>query len=417
MFALLDGNAFYCSCEQVFDVSLRGKPLVVLSNNDGCVIARTDQAKALGVKMGHPAHELRDLKSHQGLRTRSANFCLYGDLSRRVVEILRDAVPNVEPYSIDETFLDMSHVKQPLPLARELHGRIKRWVGIPNCVGIGPTKTLAKVANKIAKRGAGVLDLSDPAACSGALESLPVEDIWGVGRRWSAKLRALGITTALELRDAPPQAIMDGFGVVMQRTQRELQGLSCIALQQVEPDRQQIIVSRSFGERVDDHEMVAHAIYSFAERACIKMRARGLVCSALTISAASDPFRPALRQHFPTRTFQFTSATSDTSVVLRAVKRLMGTRFLQDGVSYKRAGIVMMDLTRPENLQSNLFAPATQGNAVLMDAMDQINMRFGRGTAGMGATGWQTRPAWGMRQSNLSPRYTTRASDLPTALC
>jgi len=416
MFALVDGNAFYCSCEQVFDSSLRGKPLVVLSNNDGCAIARTDQAKALGVKMGHPAHELRDLQAQHGFRMRSANFALYGDMSRRMVEILREAAPRMEVYSIDESFLDLTDVANRLTFARDLRERITRWIGIPNCIGIGPTKTLAKAGNKLAKKGRGVIDLSDPTVRTEALESLAVGDIWGVGRRWSAKLECLGITNARQLRDAPSDLILQRFGVVMHRTQRELQGHSCIGLQEVEPDRQQIVVSRSFGERVEDHEAVAQAIFSFAERACQKLRARRLVCSALTITAESDRFRPNLPQHSPARTYQFTSATSDTTVVLNAARRLLNG-FLKVGIAYKRAGVVMMDLAQPDALQADLFAQATEGNSVLMATMDRINARFGRGAAGMGATGWQPRPVWGMRQSNLSPRYTTRVADIPTARC
>lgn len=416
MFALVDGNNFYASCEQFFQQELRGKPLVVLSNNDGCAIARSAEAKALGIKMGQPAHELKGLIRDHGLQVRSANFTLYGDMSARVVSILRDAVPRVEVYSIDESFIDLSGIRNREALCHELRNRIRRWAGIPNCIGIGPTKTLAKLANKVAKKSAGVVDLSDPTARVDALEDFPAEDLWGVGRKWAAKLAAMGITTAAQLRDAPPDQILERFGVVLTRTQRELQGHPCMGIEEVEPDRQQIMVSRSFGARVDDHEAVAQAVATFGVMACAKLRQRGLVASGVWVFANTDPFRPELRQHHPSRMTSLPTSTSDTRVVLAMARRLM-QGMLRKGHAYKQAGIALMDLARPDRLQGDLFAPATIGNEALMQTMDSINRRFGRGVAGFGASGWQRRPEWGMRQLNLSPCYTTRISDLPRAYC
>lgn len=416
MFALVDGNNFYASCEQVFDPSLRGKPLVVLSNNDGCAIARSAEAKALGVKMGHPAHELKHLVRGHGLLMRSANFTLYGDLSARVVSILRDTAPRVEVYSIDESFLDLSGIRDREATCRALRERIRRWTGIPNCIGIGPTKTLAKLANKLAKKRDGVVDLSDRARRTEALEAFPAEDLWGVGHKWSAKLAGMGILTAGQLRDAPPDQIMERFGVVLTRTQRELQGLPCLGIEEVEPDRQQIMVSRSFGDRVEDHAAVAEAAATFAVRACEKLRARGLTAGGVWVMANTDTFRPELRQHHPSRSTALPSATADTRVVLSVVRRLM-RGMLREGCAYKRAGVVLVDLARPEDLQADLFAPASTGNDVLMGTLDRINRRYGRGTAGIGASGWQVKPAWGMRQHQLSPHYTTQLSDLPRARC
>ncbi len=416
MFALIDGNNFYASCERVFATELRGKPLVVLSNNDGCAIARSAEAKALGVRMGQPAHELKDLVRRHGLLMRSANFTLYGDMSARVVSILRDHVPRVEVYSIDESFLDLSGIRNREVFCQELRHRIERWTGIPNCIGIGPTKTLAKVANKLAKKGAGVVDLSGDATRAAALRDFPAEELWGVGRKWAAKLSVMGITTAAQLRDAPTDQILERFGVVLTRTQRELRVLPCMGIEEVESDRQQIMVSRSFGQRVESHEAVAQAVATFAFRACEKLRKRGLVSCAVWVFVNTDPFRPEMRQHHPSRTATLPASTSDTRVVLTLIRRLM-RGMLQEGYGYKRAGIALLDLARPENLQRDLFAPATIGNAALMDTLDQVNRRFGRGTAGMGASGWQRNPAWGMRQRNLSPCYTTSLRDLPRALC
>ncbi|RYG57971.1 MAG: Y-family DNA polymerase [Alphaproteobacteria bacterium] len=416
MFALVDGNNFYASCQQLWEPQLRGKPLVVLSNNDGCAIARSAEAKALGIKMGHPAHELGEMVRRHGLQIRSANFTLYGDMSARVVEVLRESGLPVEVYSIDESFVDLSKIRHRLQFARELRDRIRQWTGIPNCIGIGPTKTLAKAANKLAKKRAGVVDLSDRLDRDEALRDYAVEDLWGVGRKWTAKLTGMGIATAAQLRDAPTDLILEKFGVVLTRTQRELQGQPCMGMEEVEPDRQQIMVSRSFGERVVDHEAFGQAAATFASRACEKLRHRGLTTAGVWVLANSDPFRPDLPQHNPSRTTQMPIATADTRIVLGVV-RLLLQGLLKQGIPYKRAGVALLDLARPEDRQGDLFNPAVIGNDVMMATMDRINRRFGRGTLGFGATGWQEKPTWGMKQLSLSPCYTTRIQDIPVAYC
>lgn len=416
MFALVDGNNFYASCERVFQPSLRGKPLVVLSNNDGCAIARSAEAKALGVKMGHPAHELKDMVRRHGLQMRSANFALYGDLSARVVSVLRDAAPRVEVYSIDESFLDLTGVRLREQFAIDLRERVHRWTGIPNCIGIGPTKTLAKLANKLAKSGNGVMDLSDPRIRGDALSGFPVGDLWGVGRKLAPKLAARGINTASQLRDAPTDDILAAFGITLTRTQRELQGHPCMAIEDVEPDRQQIVVSRSFGSRVSDKNALHEALATFTVRACEKLRARGLVASGVSVFLHSDPFRPELPQHHPSRAVSLSAATSDTSIILRCVRHLFDGMTRQ-GIDYKKAGICLLDLARPEALQQDLFTPATVGNTRLMSTLDAINSKFGRGTAGLGASGWVAKPQWRMRQHMLSPNYTTSIHELPRARC
>lgn len=428
MFALIDGNNFYASCERVFQPKLRGKPLVVLSNNDGCAIARSDEAKALGVKMGQPIHDVPPAIRRQ-LAIRSANFTLYGDMSARVSAILREAAPRIEVYSIDESFLDLTGIGEREAFARELRDRVHRWTGIPNCVGIGATKTLAKLGNHVAKDAVrkpgsypaqlgGVADLAalSPQALAKVLAATPVGELWGVGSRWSARLRELGIETALQLRDAPRDLVLQRFGVVLARTQRELAGDPCLVLDEVEPDRQQIMVSRSFGQRVEDHQLISEAFATFAVRACEKLRARGLVTSAIGLFANTDHFRAELRQHHPQRTTNLPRATSDTRVVLDTLRR-MQRGFLKDGFAYKKAGVWLMDLGRPEQIQPDFFAPSVIGNDKLMSAMDAINRRYGRGTVGLGATGWRVRPQWAMRQAKLSPHFTTSLRDLPRVRC
>lgn len=416
MFALVDGNNFYASCERIFQPRLRGVPLVVLSNNDGCAIARTAEAKALGIKMGQPAHELKQLVKHQGLQMRSANFALYGDISARVVTILRDEAPRVEVYSIDESFLDMTGIRDREAFAHRLRTKVHRWTGIPNCIGIGPTKTLAKAANKAAKSGAGVVDLTEPDRRAQVLATFPTTDLWGVGGKWGMRLANMGITTAAQLRDAPPDTILREFGVVLARTQRELQGHVCIELEDVAPDKQQIMVSRSFAERVEDHQAVAQALATFAVRACEKLRKAGLVAGGVWIFVHSDVFRAELPQHHVNRSISLPVATADSRAVLSIVTRLLHGA-LKRGVGYKKAGVALLDLGRPEQRQADLFASGSAGNSKLMETLDGINRKFGRGVAGLGATGWKERPDWGMRQNMLSPNYTTRSSDLPLIKC
>ncbi|SEL93933.1 DNA polymerase V [Pseudoxanthomonas sp. GM95] len=428
MFALIDGNNFYASCERIFQPELRGRPLVVLSNNDGCAIARSEEAKALGITMGHPIHKVEPRVRRQ-LAIRSANFGLYGDISSRIGAILRQAVPRVEVYSIDESFLDLAGIAQRKALATELHERVQRWTGIPNCVGIAPTKTLAKLANHVAKDAARkpgsypadlarVCDLAElsPRQLDAVLRATEVGDVWGIGRRWAARLQSRGIATAADLRDAPSEDLLSEFGVVMARTQRELQGHSCLELAEVEPDRKQILVSRSFGEWIGDPQQMSEALATFAMRATEKLRAQGLTAGVVGIFAETDPFRLGMPQHNPSRTAQLTSATSDSRLVLGAVRRL-GTSLMRAGYRYKKAGVFLADLARPDQLQDDLFAPARAGNDVLMETLDAINRRFGRNVAGLGASGWQRSACWHSRQESLSGRFTTRMADLPRARC
>lgn len=416
MFALVDGNNFYASCEQVFQPELRLKPLVVLSNNDGCAIARCAKAKALGIAMGQPAHDLKEYVQRFGLQMRSANFGLYGDMSARVLETLAQFSKRIEVYSIDESFLDVSGGRDLLALGQDIRYTVKQWTGIPCCVGIGQTKTLAKLANKWAKKHGGVIDISLPEMRAEVLPRFPVEDIWGIGRKWATKLQTRGITTAQELCNAPTEDILRAFGVVMTRTQRELQGLPCMAIQEQEPDRQQIVVSRSFGGRVESHVEVQQAAAKFAIMACEKLRKQGLVATGVWLFANTDPFRPELPQHHPSRAITLPVATSDTRIVLEAIRGLF-SGMLRKGYGYKKCGVALLDLSRPENLQHDLFHAPTVGNDALMSTLDAINRKFGRGCAGFAASGWKKAPAWGMRQRNVSPHFTTRWEDLPIASC
>ena len=428
MFALIDGNNFYASCERVFQPELRHRPLIVLSNNDGCAIARSEEAKALGVAMGQPFH-LIPAPIRRQLAVRSANFPLYGDMSRRVQEILRAAIGRIEAYSIDESFLDISDVPQRYRFACQLHERVHRWTGIPNCIGIGQTKTLAKLANHIAKHArrntaAYPVELAEVCDLSALPESqrhhlfqhTPVDAVWGVGRRWARRLHAVGIQTVADFYQAPSAWIRSEFGVVLAATQRELHGTACLTLEETEPDRQHIVVSRSFGQRVRDPEALLEALMTFTSRAAEKLRARGLLAKGIGIFAYPDPFdrAPAPRQ---TRcTTALLAHTADTRVLLRALRPMVDTLFCH-GTAYKKAGIALWSLARPTALQEDLFAPKPRENPALMATLDAINRRFGRGTMGMASSTRPSHPHWQARRSHLSRRFTTCLDELPGVQC
>lgn len=411
MFGLVDGNNFYASVERVFDPRLIGRPLVVLSNNDGCAIARSAEAKALGIKMGQPIHEVRDLVRREGVIVRSANFGLYGDISGRILQILRDLFPRVEVYSIDESFISFDGIRDPVAAAHEARERIAMWTGIPCCVGIGPTKTLAKVGNKLAKTGAGVMSLACSKTRAKALAEFDVEDVWGVGRRWAARLGSEGILTAADLANADPNTLRSRYGVVLARTQRELQGVASHRLEEVEPERKQIVVSRSFGREVGGIEELAEAVSTFAIRACEKLRDRQLEAGGVWVWLNTNPFRDAAPQYHPSKAMNLPHATSDTRQVLAMVRALLCSMYRKD-YRYKKAGVGLLDLRAGSSYQADLFSGVDPRSAAIMQALDKANGRFGRGSLGFASSGWRARPTWGMRQANLSPAYTSRWDQL-----
>lgn len=409
MFGLIDGNNFYASVERVFDPGLCGKPVVVLSNNDGCAIARSAEAKALGVKMGQPIHEV-PTHIRRKLAIRSANFGLYGDLSGRVVGILRELFPKVEVYSIDESFVEFPPGDR-MEVAHEARSRIERWVGVPNCVGIGPTKTLAKMANKIAKGGAGIVDLTDPHLRQVHMAKFPVEDLWGVGRRWAARLGSDSILTARDLMQADSETLRSRYGVVLARTQRELQGIPCSDLIEVEPDRKQIVVSRSFGRECIERDDLLEAVSTFAVRACEKLRDRQLECGGVWVWLNTNPFKPDARQYHPSKSFSLIKPSSDTRDVV-LVARGLAKAMWRTGYRYKKAGIGLLDLTAGSTVQADLFSGVDPRSKALMDTLDRVNRKFGRGTLGLAASGWRVKSEWAMNQRSLSPAYTSRWDQL-----
>lgn len=422
MFGLIDGNNFYVSCERVFDPKLRGKPTVVLGNADGCAIAISPEAKALGVKMGTPIFQVsREVRSQ--LEVRSANFALYGDLSGRIVSILRDMFPRVEVYSIDENFVDVAGIRNPEELALEARERILRWVGIPCCVGLGATRTLAKAGNKLAKvQSKRAVNAGRDAvftATPDKLHALAVEDVWGVGSRFAARLKEEGVSTAADLAELPEHHIRSRYGVVLARTHAELRGIACADLELAEPDRKQIVVSRTFGRDVSDPQAIFDALATFSTVACERMRSRGLAAGAMWVWLSGNPHKG---DGFHTsRAVPLPFPTQDTGEVIRAARFLARSMMAPDQ-AYKRAGVGLTDLMREDTRQADLFFGPDVKKEAGMAVIDKINAKFGRGTVGVGTVGWRIggvrgqsgrpRDQWRPTLKSLSPAYTTKWSDL-----
>jgi DNA polymerase V len=430
MFALVDGNNFYVSCERVFRPTLEGVPVIVLSNNDGCAIARSNEAKAMGVKMGHPWHQIRHMEE-DGLVALSANFALYGDMSDRMMSIAAGLGPSQEIYSIDESFIGLDGVRGDLKArALAVRERIHRWVGIPCCVGIGPTKTLAKLANHVAKQAerkpdsyptehARVCDLSilTPAECDALLAATEVGELWGVGRRIGAQLVEGGIRTALDLAKLDPATVKRGWSVVLERTVRELQGTPCIGLDDAPEPKKQIACTRSFGRSVEAFEPLAEAVSEFASRAGEKLRKQSSHASEVLVFIRTSPFRKD-PQYSRSMIVPMRRPTDDTSAIVGAA--LMGLRAIyQPGFRLAKAGVMLLDIqpASREQFELDLGDPvAERDRSRLMKAMDSVNGRWGKGTVkvGSGRVGEAPRD-WGMKQDRRTPAYTTEWADMPTA--
>ena len=430
MFALVDGNNFYVSCERVFRPTLEGVPVIVLSNNDGCAIARSNEAKAMGVKMGHPWHQIRHLEE-DGLVALSANFALYGDMSDRMMSIAAGMGPSQEIYSIDESFIGLDGVRGDLKArALAVRERIFRWVGIPCCVGIGPTKTLAKFANHVAKQAerkpgsyhaehAQVCDLSllSRVELDALLAATEVGELWGVGRRIGAQLLEGGIRTALDLARLDPATVKRGWSVVLERTVRELQGTPCISLEDAPEPKKQIACTRSFGRAVEAFEPLAEAVSEFASRAAEKLRKQSSHASEVLVFIRTSPFRKD-PQYSRSMIVPMCRPTDDTSAIVGAA--LTGLRAIyQPGFRLAKAGVMLLDIqpASREQFELDLGEPvASRDRSRLMKAMDSVNGRWGKGTVkvGSGRVGDAPRD-WGMKQDRKTPGYTTEWADMPIA--
>lgn len=421
MFALADVNSFYASCEKVFRPDLRSKAVVVLSNNDGCIIARSQEAKRLGIKMGVPWFQLKAMQFAEPVISFSSNYELYASMSNRVMSHLEELAPHVEQYSIDEMFLDIRGIDNCIDFedfGRKLRKHVKSGTGLTIGVGMGPTKTLAKSAQWASKewpqfRGVLALTRGNRQRTEKMLSLQPVEEIWGVGRRISKKLNAMGILTALQLSHANPTFIRKNFNVVLERTVRELNGESCISLEEAPPPKQQIVCSRSFGERITTYDAMRQAVCQYAERAAEKLREERQYCRHIAVFIKSSPFAINEPYYSNMASEKLRTPTKDTRDIIAAAMKALDCIW-QDGHRYAKAGIMLNDFTPTGVSQLNLFdeIQPRQASDELMKVLDRINH------SGLGKVWFAGRgiaPEWKMKREMLSPAYTTRWAELPVA--
>lgn len=414
VFLLGDCNDFYVQAERAFDPCLINKPVIVLSNNDGCAVSRSKEAKALGIKMGVPLFKIRDLVRQHDVQVLSSNYALYADMSNRVMSIMARFSPVQEIYSIDECFLEMTGFSNVTTLAGQMRAQIKLETGLPVCVGIGPTKTLAKLSNYVAKRhpkSKGVFNLNDltPRQANSVFENIAIEEVWGIGRRLNASLTAAGVNTVAELRAADIASMRKKYGVIMEKLIRELRGESCIDIQEVAPAKQQIINSRSFGQPVAAIEDLQDALAHFVSNAAVKLRKQNSLAGMLQVFIMTDRFREERPQYNPCISIPLTTPTANTSELQGwAVKGLQ--EIYREGYLYKKAGVILTGIVPGDFYQGDMFA-GTPSSPALMEVMDNINARYGKGTLKLSQDG--SRMAWAMRQERKSPAYTTDWQQLP----
>jgi DNA polymerase V len=417
MFALVDCNNFYASCERVFDPRLERRPIVVLSNNDGCVIARSNEAKALGIAMGEPAFKKEDVYAKHNVAVFSSNFALYGDMSQRVMRTLAQHSAAMEIYSIDEAFLDCSGLTADGldRFGSQLRKTVKQWTGIPVSIGVAPTKTLAKVANHIAKRlpdNSGVCVLEKEETIEYCLKKLPVEKLWGVGRRYALFLRSWGINTAWDLRRMPEGWVKDNMTVVGLRLQKELKGEPCIPMEHNPQKKKEICTSRSFGTMVTELDELKQAVSMYATRCAEKLRTQNSCTNLVNVFLHTNPFRPDLPQYKNVRLVRLPVASNSTLTIVQSALRGLESIYMK-GYQYKKAGVIVSGLVPSNTIQYNVFHSTDEDRHMrLMTAMDKVNDREGRDVLRVAEQGFTRR--WTLRQERLSPCYTTRWADFMT---
>lgn len=415
IFALIDCNSFYCSCERVFRPDLIRTPIVVLSNNDGCVVSRTPEAKALGIKMGEPWFQVRRRFEAAGGVAFSSNYALYGDISERVMTVIEGLVPQLEVYSIDEAFAELTGIQTDrVRMGREIRSQILAATGIPTGVGIAPTKTLAKLANFAAKRWqrqtGGVVDITDPKRRDKLLQAVAVNEVWGVGRRITERLGEMGIRTAWQLAEADAWTLRKQFSVVLEKTARELRGTPCLELDGIAPPKQEICCSRMFGERLDELAPIREAVASYAARACEKLRAQGSVCKRVRVSIRTGMFNPDEPKFTKGMLCELPYPTDDTRLITQAA--LAGLdKLYRPGFAFSKAEVLLMDLCGRGEFTDDLFASSQPANSEkVMAVLDSINTKWGRGTLRPGVV--PAAPAWSMRRELMSQSFTTRVDQL-----
>lgn len=413
--ALLDCNNFYASCERVFDANVKEKPVVVLSNNDGCVIARSEEAKQIGVTMGAPLFKILDLLETHEAEIFSSNYALYGDMSHRVMNLLHNFTPEVEIYSIDEAFLDLEPRRNSLDnLAHSIREKMYKWTGIPVSIGIAETKVLAKIANKRAKKSElkshGVLNLYKSEKTEPILKETSVGDVWGIGYRSTLKLKENNILTAWQLREMDNRFARRLLTVVGARIALELRGIQCLPLEQVTTKKHSITCSRSFGQIISNYELIKEAVLYFLTRACEKMRKHNLAANAITVFISTDRFLPVPEPYSNTATYS-SAYPSDSNQEIQewAIKTL--EKIYKQGFDYRKAGIILSGLVPTENLTTRMFDDERfQQQHNLMKAVDELNKKFGKDTVRFGSL--KTEGRWKMKQTRKSQSYTTNWNEL-----
>jgi DNA polymerase V len=421
LIALVDCNNFYVSCERVFRPDLVDRPVAVLSNNDGCIVSRSQEVKDLGIRMGVPVYQIQQLVNKHNIQLFSSNYALYADMSARVMSILEEFAPAVEVYSIDEAFLDLTGVWGPVDYGQRIKATVLRSTGIPVCVGMGPTKTLAKLANYAAKKWkqtGGVLDLSDPQRRERLMRIVPASEVWGIGPRIADRLSQLGVHTVWDLTTQPVDRIQAQFNVTVARTVLELNGIPCLELEEIAPDKQQIVCSRSFSRRLTEYRELSEALAEFCSRAAEKLRSQQSVAGHLSIFIRTNPFNPQEPQYQRSAGVRLASATQDTRVIVGEANRLLKEIF-RAGYRYQKCDVQLGQI-QPASMrgQLDLFDLSTTirqvDSPVLMQTVDRINRRFPKGIA-VAATGFDK--AWQSKAERISRRYTTDWRELLRVRC
>ncbi|MGP6462783.1 translesion error-prone DNA polymerase V subunit UmuC [Pseudomonas parakoreensis] len=418
VFGLIDCNSFYASCERVFRPDLAKVPIVVLSNNDGCVIARSYDAKPY-VKMGEPYFQIKHKLKQHGIIPFSSNYALYGDMSERVMTLIESMVPAVEVYSIDEAFVDLTGISDLDSLGRRIRSQVLRCTGIPVGVGIAHTKTLAKLANHTAKRlqpqTGGVVNICDPIKRDWVLRNTDVAEVWGVGRRMKVHLDGLGIKTAMDLAKADPWMLRKNFSVVIEKTARELAGTPCLELDEPDPPKQEICCSRMFGKRLKELPPIKEAVATYMMRASEKLRAQKSLCKKIRVSIRTGMFNPDEAKYANGVVIDLPYPTDDVRLLTTSAVDALH-RIFRPGFSYSKAEVLLLNLCQPGEYTDDLFAISQPTEATkVMAVLDEINGRWGRGT--LRAASVPSNPDWGMRREMMSQSYTTRLDQLWMVNC
>ena len=418
MFAVIDCNNFYASCERVFRPDLIGKPVVVLSNNDGCAIARSNEAKALGIPMGAPAFEYEDIFKKHNVHVYSANFALYGDMSNRVMTILEDYSPDIEIYSIDEAFLKLKGFENfdLEKYGEDMQRRVRKWTGIPISVGIAPTKALAKVANRVAKKfpertnNSYLIDTEEKRIK--ALKWVAIEDVWGIGRQHAKRLRSLNVKTSYDFTQLPNDWVKRNMSIVGLRLKKDLQGIPTLDLEEVQA-KKNIATTRTFETNYTEFSQISERISTFAASCAEKLRKQNSCCKSLMVFVHNNRFREDHKQYSKNIVIKLPFPTN-SSIELSKFANLGLKKILKEGYFYKKAGVIVMDFVPEDQVQLNIFENRDSRHIPLMQVMDRLNQSYGQPKVRLGS---HSRRQWKMKQEKLSPHYTTNLNDIITIHC